>query len=321
MIHLGHALAATDPLVKALIVYNANPVSVAPDGSSVREGLCREDLFTVVHEQIMSPTARFADILLPATTFLENRDCYSSYGHFYFGLAEPVIEPIGEAKSNFDFFQMLAEKMGFTDVPFRQSVDERINSYLDTLSGVPDNFRWQELQGGTYVESIYNKQAGSVLKRKNSRFRFANSDDPTLPRFACITEAAEFDHPDLLTRFPYKLITPPNSMLLNSTFGERFDKEPGSVLVHPDDAATHGIQKGSMVELLNFRGKVLRRAVITDATQKGLLVAEGIYWPTAGSGAAINDLTSQQCSDIGGGALFHETRVRLAVVPKLKQQQ
>jgi anaerobic selenocysteine-containing dehydrogenase len=140
MIHLGHALTALEPPVHALFVYNANPASVNPDGALVRRGLAREDLFTVVHEQVMTPTARYADLLLPATTFLENRDIYSAYGHFYLGVTEPVIDPVGEARSNFDLFQGLARKMGFTDRAFFQSCDQRIADYLDGMPGLPDDF-------------------------------------------------------------------------------------------------------------------------------------------------------------------------------------
>ncbi|MBE0583157.1 MAG: molybdopterin-dependent oxidoreductase, partial [Desulfofustis sp.] len=151
MIHLGQALTTTAPSVKALIVYNANPVSVVPDGTAVRDGLCRADLFTIVHEQVMSPTARFADILLPATTFLENRDLYSAYGHFYLGVADRAIEPYGEAMSNFDFFQGFAEKMGYTDPPFRQSLEQRIRSYLSSISGAIEGFSAESYQDGSYV--------------------------------------------------------------------------------------------------------------------------------------------------------------------------
>lgn len=312
MIHLGQALSAADPLVKSLIVYNANPVSVVPDGSSVRKGLCREDLFTIVHEQVMSPTARFADLLLPATTFLENRDLYSAYGHFYLGAAEPVIEPLGEALSNFDFFQTFARKMGYVDRPFQQSLDQRLHSYLSTLSGAVEGFSPATYRAGDYVESRYNSSAGPVLKRKNSHIRFVNREDPTQPPFACLIESAEFDHPDLISRFPYKLITPPDDKLLNSTFGERYQHQLGGVLIHPEDAAMIGIQDGEEVRLENFRGSTVRLAEVSSDTRKGLLVAEGIYWPVLGKETAINDLVTQKCSDVGGGALFHETRVRIS---------
>jgi len=311
MIHLGQALTATDPPVKSLIVYNANPVSVAPDGSAVREGILREDLFTIVHEQVMSPTARFADLLLPATTFLENRDLYTGYGHFYLGSAKPAVAPVGEAMSNFDFFQSFARKMGYDDPPFHQSLDQRLHSYLATISGAEDRWTVENHEDGVYISSRYNRPDGPVLKRKNSPIRFVNTDDPTMAPHACLLEAAEYDHPDLISRFPYRLITPPNDKLLNSTFGERYDHHTGHVLIHPEDARSAGVKNGDEVVLYNFRGRTTRVARITSDTRKGLLVAEGIYWPTAPGDGGINDLVSQKCSDIGGGALFHESRVQI----------
>lgn len=312
MIHLGQTLTAREPLVKSLIVYNANPASVAPDGSSVRKGLEREDLFTIVHEQVMSPTARYADLLLPATTFLENRDLYTAYGHFYLGTAGPVIEPLGESMSNFDFFQTFARKMGYTDSPFHQSLDQRLDSYLGTIQGAVSSFSLADFRDGDYVESRFNNADGPVLRRKNSHIRFVNEDDPTVPPFACLFDAAEFDHPDLGCRFPFRLITPPDDKLLNSTFGERYEHNKGRVLINPDDAEAAGIRDGEAIILHNFRGSTVRVAEVTEDTRKGLLVAEGIYWPASTEGGGINDLVSQQCSDVGGGAMFHESRVQIA---------
>ena len=312
MIHLGQVLTATDPLVKSLIVYNANPVSVAPDGSSIRKGLCREDLFTIVHEQVMSPTARFADLLLPATTFLENRDLYTAYGHFYLGTASPVIEPLGEAMSNFDFFQTFAKTMGYSDSAFNQSLEQRLDSYLATVKGAVNGPCIEECKDGDYVASQYNVPDGPVLRRKNSHIRFVNDDDPTVPPFACLLDGTEFDHPDLSSRFPYRLITPPDDKLLNSTFGERYDHQKGRVLINPQDAESVGIKNGEEIVLSNFRGQTVRVAEITGDTRKGLLVAEGIYWPVSAGDGGINDLVSQKCSDVGGGAMFHESRVQIA---------
>lgn len=311
MIHLGQALTSAEPAVKALIVYNANPVSVVPDGTTVRRGLCRDDLFTIVHEQVMTPTALYADLLLPATTFLENRDFYSSYGHFYLGIADKAIEPIAESMSNFDFFQTLARKMGYTDPPFQQSLNDRLMSYFYSVQGMPADFSISDYQDGQYVMSEFGKQDGSILARVGERFRFHNDSDPTQPGIPCLKDGSEFDHPDLISRFPYKLITPPNDQLLNSTFGEMYDREQGNVIIHPDDAADINIKPGSLVRLQNFRGSVYRKALVSKDTQRGLVVAEGIYWPEPGQKEGINDLVSQKCSDMGGGALFHESRVQI----------
>lgn len=314
MIHLGQALTSADPPIRSLFVYNANPVSAAPDGVMVRRGLAREDLFTVVHEQVMTPTARFADLLLPATTFLENRDLYRSYGHFFLGIADRVVEPAGETISNFDLFQILARKMGYDDAPFHQNLDERLRSYLATIAELPPGVSPADCGDGSYVESVLGQRGGSPFKRAGTRYRFVNDQDPTLPIHACLGEGGEFDHPDLLCRFPLQLITPPNDRLLNSTFGERYQQELGTVLIHPVDAAERGIVDGASVVLYNFRGRVERRAVVSTDTQPGLAVAEGLYWPVTDQGAAINDLVSQHCSDIGGGALFHEARVQVEAV-------
>ncbi|MBE0582768.1 MAG: molybdopterin-dependent oxidoreductase, partial [Desulfofustis sp.] len=313
MIHLGRALTAADPPVHGLIVYNSNPVSVAPDGTTVRRGLAREDLFTVVHEQVMTPTARYADLLLPATTFLENRDVYRAYGHFFLGIADRVVAPAGETISNFDFFQTLARRMGYDDPPFQQSLDERIRAYLATVDELPAGALSGDFLNGCTVESLLSRQRGSAFARTGTRYRFVNDDDPLLPPHACLLAGREFDHPDLISRFPLQLITPPVDRLLNSTFGERYPQESGTVLIHPLDAQQRGIVDGATVAVHNFRGRVERRAVLTEATQPGLVVAEGIYWPVTERGGAINDLVSQQCSDVGGGALFHESRVEVDV--------
>ena len=311
MIHLGEALNSLDPPIKMLLVYNANPFSVAPDGSMVRKGLSREDLFTVVHEQVMTPTARYADLLLPATTFLENRDIYKSYGHFFLGIADRVVEPMGETISNFDLFQTLGQKLGFADMAFQQSLDQRLQSYAVTIPELDDDFELDRLLDGGYVESPRAHIMHSPFDRKRP-FRFISADDPTLPRYPHLCDGAEFDHPDLSARFPFKLITPPDDKLLNSTFGEMYPDESGRVLIHPEDGARRGIGDGDFVYLHNFRGRLKRRARVSDDTQPGLLVAEGIYWPLADEDGGVNDLTSQQCSDIGGGAIFHEARVEIA---------
>jgi anaerobic selenocysteine-containing dehydrogenase len=309
MIHLGEALNRLEPPIKAILVYNSNPFSVAPDGSMVRRGLEREDLFTVVHEQVMTPTARYADLVLPATTFLENRDLYTAYGHFFLGIADPVIEPLGESISNFDLFQQLAQKLGYQDQAFSQTLDERLQSFFDTIPELPEGLSYDCYQPGSHVLSRSSLDDGCPFDGNNRVFRFANADDPAVSRFPVLGGGAEFDNPDLTARFPLRLITPPNDRLLNSTFGERYPNDPGSLLIHPDDAKVHAIVDGAWVRIYNLRGTVRRRARVSPDTQPGLVVAEGIYWPVLEGEGGINDLTSQQCSDLAGGPIFHESRV------------
>lgn len=309
MIQLGQALTVRRPPVRALFVYNANPLSAAPDGSMVRRGLLRDDLFTVVHDQVMTPTARYADLLLPATTFLENKDLYTAYGQFYLGIAEPVIAPRGETISNFDLFQTLAARMGFADPPFLQTVEERIAGYLQGMEGLPAGTPAAGPAAGTWLRSTLADTGGNLFRQGGGRFVFARDDDPRIPPFACLSEAGEAGDADLRSRYPLELLTPPHADLLNSTFGERHAGRPGEVLIHPEDAAARGIDDGDRVMLANFRGRTVRIARVSTNTRKGLLVAEGLFWPVEEGG--INDLTSQKLSDLGGGATFHESRVAL----------
>lgn len=317
MIQLGHALTSLVPSVKALIVYNSNPASVNPDGSMVRLGLAREDLFTVVHEQVLTPTAKYADLLLPATTFLENLDIYTGYGHFYLGVAKPVIEPMGEAWSNFKLFQKLALKMGFDEPPFHQSCEERIIDYLEGMQGLPDNCDLQEIMFGKFIHSTKSFSDGCVLAEGKRIFRFISPASDHQPTIACLTPAGEFADPGLQSRFPFQLITPPHPDLLNSTFGEMYPEKTGTVLIHPEDAAACGILDGDEVILQNGRGRTVRSAMLTTDTRKGVLVAEGIFWSVMSEGqkdvsGGINDLTSQKLTDMGNGATFHESLVSLS---------
>ena len=313
MAHLGHALTALTPPVRLFIVYSCNPLSVAPDASMVRLGLSREDLFTVVHEQVMTPTARYADLLLPATTFLENTDLYTGYGHFEMAVVKPVIEPVGEAKSNFDLFQEIASRLGFTDVPFRQSSEERIASYIATMKGLPEDFTYDEGMVATgWITSTRKRLEESINGRWQKPFRFvshSSEENPQVPPIASLMEPCEQGDVELIARLPFALITPPHPDLLNSTFGERYKGEFGTVLVHPDDARSLSINDGDKVKIINLRGWSVRVARVTEDTCKGLLVATGLFWESDDSSSGINDLTSQKTTDIGDGPTYHESRV------------
>ncbi|MFT5727255.1 MAG: anaerobic selenocysteine-containing dehydrogenase [Desulforhopalus sp.] len=316
MIHLGYALTGLEKPIKALIVYNSNPATVNPDGSSVRFGLAREDLFTVVHEQVMTPTAKYADVLLPATTFLENMDAYTGYGHFYMGVAHPVVDPAGEAKSNFDFFQALALQCGFDDDVFHETCEGRIEQYLASMDGIPENMGVDEIMNGRLVHSTRSRAGGDVMRGSESTFRFSVIDGSSDPATACLLAGGEYMDPDLRARFPLQLITPPHPDLLNSTFGDKYKGELGSVLVHPEDAARFNVKDGAQIILANNRGRSKRVAQVSDDTQKGVLIAEGLFWaveentPGIGTGG-INDLTSQKITDMGSGATFHESLVTI----------
>lgn len=316
MIHLGYALTGMMPPVKALVVYNSNPATVAPDSSSVRFGLAREDLFTVVHEQVMTPTAMYADLLLPATTFLENRDVYTPYGHFYMGVTTPVIEPMGQAWSNFKFFQALAKRCGFEDDAFEERLEDRLEKYVASMEGIPGDITVQDVLDGTLVCSTKSCRGGNVMQLSTGKFYFSVKDGGVDPLTPCLLRAGEFADPDLQARFPLRLITPPHNDLLNSTFGEFYEGKEGLVLVHPVDAARFNVKDGGTVILANNRGRSIRKAKVSHDTQEGLLVAEGLYWSVSIANSelqagGINDLTSQKLTDMGRGATFHESLVTL----------
>jgi anaerobic selenocysteine-containing dehydrogenase len=316
MVKLGEALTKLTPPVKGLFVYSSNPVSVAPDSSQVKKGLERENLFTIVHEQFYTPTTRYADLLLPATTSFENEDIYIGFGHFYMGKTEPVISPRGEAISNFDLFQTLAKKMGFEDAAFDETASERINTYLPAISGLPPRYVKEGLPAGEAILSDFYEIGGDYSQFDSQRFQFTvTSPVDDEPGYPSVVINSELDDVGLKRRFPFALLTPPNSRLLNSTFGERYAGEIGEVLMHPEDAELSELKSGDRVKLLNDRGSNVRVVTVTRKTQPGLLVAEGIYWQNDESGdTGINDLTSQETTDIGEGGTFHESRVKVVKI-------
>ncbi|MBT4160494.1 MAG: molybdopterin-dependent oxidoreductase, partial [Gammaproteobacteria bacterium] len=167
MVRLGEALTGASPPVKCLFVYSSNPLSVAPDSNQVRRGLEREDLFTVVHEQLHTSTTRYADLVLPATTSFENDDIYLGYGHFCMSRTEPVIPPVGEAISNFDLFQTLARKMGYFDAAFHQNVEERISTYLPAVAGLPEAYLQKDVPSGKAILSDLHGIAGDFTRFEN----------------------------------------------------------------------------------------------------------------------------------------------------------
>ena len=311
MVQLGNCLHQANPQVKMLFVYNANPLSVTPDGSLVRQALAKEELFTVVHEQALTPTARYADLLLPATTFLENKDLYTGYGHFYLSVVEAAITPCGEAKSNYTFFQELAETLGYAGPPFTQSLDERLNDYLATIDELPMGLNGKTIEyGKPYLSTRWSK-GEPAFTSETGKYSFTDKLDPALPQTVCVKAGGEFDNADYVVRYPFKLLTPPHRGLLNSTFGERYAGDPGEVLIHHTDAATYNIDENEMITLYNDRGWARRRARLTDGCRPGLLVAEGIFWQSDAHPSGINDLTSQNLTDMGGGGTYHESRVAI----------
>ncbi len=311
MVQLGSALIRlSDPPVKALHVYHSNPAVVAPDSAQVLQGLLREDLFTVVHEIVMSETALYADLVLPGATSMESTDLYRSYGHYYLQMAHPVIEPVGEARSALTVFQDLAHRFGFKEPCFSQSEPEIIESLLASGSPYLKGITLDRLETGRpvrlqvlsdIIEGGFGTPSGKI--EFYSQNMAAMGLDPLPNGEPSVDREGE-------GRFKLQLITPPRHQFLNSTFNEIDDLRkkagPATLMIHPDDAKKRGIEDHTQIRVYNDRGEVFLTARVTDETSPGVTVAEGIYWPRFMAGNhGINHLTSQELTDMGESCAFH----------------
>ena len=311
MVQLGSALTQlNDPPVKALHVYHSNPAVVAPDSAKVLRGLERHDLFTVVHEVIMSETALFADLVLPSATSMEVTDLYRSYGHYYLQMAHPVINPVGEARSTLSIFQDLAHRFGFKDPCFGQSEAEIIEALLATNSSYLRGITPEILDSGKPVRlKMPSNVFSNGFKTASGKIEFYSNAmaalglDPLPNGEPSIDTAGQ-------GRFSLQLITPPRRQFLNSTFNEvktlREKAGPPTLLIHPEDAERRGVAENMRVRVFNDRSEVFLFARITDRTSPGVTVAEGLYWPRFMPGnRGINHLTSEALTDMGESCAFH----------------
>jgi anaerobic selenocysteine-containing dehydrogenase len=326
MSQLGRALTdrSLDPPVKALFVYNSNPAAVAPEQEKVREGLAREDLFVVVHDLFPTDTVDFADVFLPATTTLEHFDLHKAYGHLYLSLSRPAIAPLGEALPNTEVFRRLAARMGFADPALRETDEGLARAALDwshpNLAGI--TYERLEREGSVrlsvpdpfvpFAEGGFPTPSGKCELR-SERLAAAGHDPVAgyVPPREGPTSA-----PDLARRYPLAFISPPAHHFLNSTFSAqpvfvRREGEP-SVTIHPDDAAARGIAEGAMVRVFNDRGAFLAKAHVSDASRPGLVVGLSIWWAKmCPGGRNANAVTSQELTDMGGGATFYDALVEV----------
>jgi anaerobic selenocysteine-containing dehydrogenase len=313
------------PPVKALFVYNSNPAAVAPEQESVRRGLAREDLFTVVHELFATDTVDFADVVLPATTTLEHYDLHKAYGHLYLSLSRPAIAPPGEAKSNTEVFRLLAERLGLDHPCLKESDEQMARQAL-----IWDHPR---LAGITFER--LEREVSVRLAVPRDWAPFAEGGFPT-PSGKCelLSESAAAQGADPLTgyvppregprssperarTYPLAFISPPAHHFLNSTFSAqpvfvRREGEP-SVTLHPEDAARRSIAPGQQVRVFNDRGSFLARANVSDAARPGLVVGLSIWWAKmCPGGRNANAVTGQELTDLGGGATFYDALVEVA---------
>jgi anaerobic selenocysteine-containing dehydrogenase len=306
----------SDPPVKALFVYNSNPAAIAPSQNRVRRGLRREDLFTVVAEQSQSDTADFADILLPATTFLEHTDLYFAYGHHYLQFARPAVAPPGECKPNVELFRLLAQRMGFDDPCFSDTQEAMIAAVLSSGHPHLEGITLDRLEREHSIRLNFGGNGGPWLPFARGGFGHADGRCNLNPGDWDYAPPAESRHGDagLRARYPMELITGKNDDSMNSTFGYRqdVDRDTGTLHLHADDASARGIVTGDQVRVFNDRGSLVLTARVDGRTRPGVASAPSTRWSKrAIDRNNVNVLTSEKLTDIGGGPTFYSCLVQV----------
>jgi anaerobic selenocysteine-containing dehydrogenase len=324
---IGDALLdLADPPVRAIYVYNSNPVAVAPHASRVAGGFAREDLFCVVHEIFRTDTADYADILLPATTQLEQTDIHTSYGHLCVQANNAAITPLHEALPNTEVFRRLAARMGFDEPCFRDSDDDLARQALRSDDPRVAGLDWDTLKtagwGRLRVPKPWAPFAEGNFPTASGKCEFhsprlaAAGEDP-LPDFVAPYESVA-SNPGLAARYPLAFISPPLRNVLNSSFANlpaSLAEEPMPRLeIHPDDAATRGIENDASVRVFNDRGTLLASARVTERARRGVVVAPSVWWKKlAPGGENANAVTSQAVTDLGHGPTFYDCLVEVAL--------
>jgi anaerobic selenocysteine-containing dehydrogenase len=313
------------PKVEALIVYNSNPVAVAPDSEKVAAGFAREDLFTIVLEHFQTDTADYADLIFPATTQLEHLDVHKSYGHTHVMANLPAIQPVGGARSNTDIFRGIASAMGLDD-PALFETDEQLASkafrWNDPALAGQDwdalkSSGWLKLnipdaplaEGGFRTPSGKCEFYSERLKREGL--------DP-LPDYLPPYESAD-GAPELAARYPLAMISPPARNFLNSSFVNveslRSTEGQPHLDIHPNDAQPRGIEEGMLVRIFNDRGSMQARARVTERAREGCVVGLSIWWKKLSpDGRNANQVTSQALTDLGGSATFYDCLVEVELL-------
>jgi len=322
MAELGGALTRlNEPPVKALFVYNSNPAAVAPNQSEVLAGLARDDLFTVVLEHFQTDTADYADLLLPATTFLEHDDLYLAYGHYYLQFARAALPAQGEARSNVEIFRSLAHAMGFAEPCFSEPVDDMVRGLLNSGSPYLQNITLERLEREKWVRLNVSAPDQPFLPFAEGSFRTASE------KFEFGAEALGYTPPvesrggdqQLRQQFPFELISGKNAKSVNSTFGHRDDvtADTSQLLINPADALALGVSDGSSVRVENDRGACSFTAKISGDVRQGVVAARSMRWNKKAVGrVGVNQVTSQRLTDIGGGPTFYSCLVRVVRQPR-----
>ncbi len=317
------------PPVTAMLIQNTNPANVAPEQRLVKQGFLRDDLFTCVHEQFMTDTAKLADVVLPATMFVEHDDIYKGGGHQYVTLGPKLIDPPPGPMSNHFVIEELAKRLGVAHLPgFGMTEQQHIDTMLKgrdigTFERLKEE-RWADMQPD-FETSHYLKGFGHSDGKFRFRPQWVGGVAPNRPpksmgeAFGDYDRLPEFpDHVDLIeaadAEHPFRLATSPARNFLNSTFTETpvSQQKEGrpELMIHPDDAAELGLMEGGRVEIGNRRGEVVLHVKLFDGVKRGVVIAEGI-WPNSAHerGEGINVLTGSDAAAPYGGAAFHDNKV------------
>jgi anaerobic selenocysteine-containing dehydrogenase len=345
MVELGKALnQVNDPPVKAMFVYNSNPAAVCPNHNDVIRGLLRHDLFTVVHEQFLTDTVDYADIVLPATTFFEQKELQPAYGHYYLQISNQAIGPLGECRSNVDMFRELAQRMGFEDECFSESVDDMIDQALDSpnpwLKGITRERL--EMEGHVRLNFGGNVDSPALLEERGSLGQptssgsapflpFANGNFRTpsgkallyneslkaqgLDPVGSFVPPQESRHGEKAKAFPLELLARKADNFLNSTFSNipavQSMEKPGLLEMSSADALARGIRDGDQVRIFNSRGEIQLQAKVNGAVAPGVVAAKLNWAKLTPGGRNINVLTSEKLTDLGNSATFYSVLVEV----------
>jgi len=313
---LREASPTFGPRIEAVVVYNSNPVAVAPESGKVVRGFARDDLFTVVLEHFRTDTADHADILLPATTQLEHWDIHTSYGHTDVLLNRPAIAPVGQSRTNTDVFRALARRMGFTEPCFDED-DEA----LCRMAFRPDVIDFQQLldQGFATLQLPDAPYADGGFPTPSGRCEFVSARLQAQGLDGLPDHLPNHEPAGSSVRFPLAMISPPARNFLNSSFvnvQSLRDIEGQPVLeMHPADAGARGIADGDMVRVFNDRGEYRCRVKVGQRARHGVVNGLGIWWRKLGpDGTNVNEVTSQRLTDLGRGPTFYDCLVEVARV-------
>jgi anaerobic selenocysteine-containing dehydrogenase len=325
MSELGLALtelgsdAKDDPKVKALFVYNCNAATVAPDSERVLAGLRREDLFTVVHEQFFTDTTDYADVVLPATTFLEHKDVMGAYGHFFAQISQPAIAPLGEARSNVWLFGELGKRLFPGETAFKDGEEELIAQALESEHPFFAGVTKERLEAEGHVALAFpmDERGESLPFSSREWFKTASGRAELTPVPVWVAPRESRSGVDGGGEFPLEFLPRKADNFMNSTFanlpGHRLmeRKTAGLLEMHGTDAAERGVATGDSVSVWNGRGRITLTASVGETVPAGVVAARLDWQKLSQDGANVNALTSERLTDIGGGATFYSTLVEV----------